>query len=144
MKLDPLTRQAIQHTYHCLIGCGIGEVLGMVIASLLGWDKYGRIALAVVLAFTFGYGLTYRGVRRRASTAKEAMKITFATDTVSIVSMEIIDNIIELLIPNALMVTVTSFRFWWGLALALGIAFVLTVPVNRYMISRSPHAHHSH
>ena len=141
MKIDQTTRLAVQHTYHCLIGCGIGEVVGMLIAAGLGWNKYGRIGLAVVLAFTFGYMLTYRGVRRHAS-SKEAFKTTLATDTVSITSMEIVDNTIELIIPNALMVSATSLRFWWGLAVSLGIAFVVTVPVNRYMISKNPHAHH--
>lgn len=144
MTIDSLTKQAIQHTYHCLIGCGIGEIVGLVIASLLGWDKYGRIALAIVLAFTFGYGLTYRGIRRHAKSVKEAIKITAATDTVSITSMEIIDSTMELVIPNALMVTIDSPRFWWGLAVSLGIAFIITVPVNRFMIARNPQAHHSH
>ncbi|HEX4774891.1 MAG TPA: DUF4396 domain-containing protein [Candidatus Saccharimonadales bacterium] len=144
MKLfnDNRTRQAIEHTSHCLIGCGIGEILGMLIASGLGWHRIGRVSLAIVLAFLFGYGLTYRGVRKEVATPKEAIKITAATDTISIVSMEVIDNIIEFIIPNALVVTATSFRFWWGLALALSVAFVVTVPVNRYMMARQPN--HSH
>ena len=144
MKLldDTRTRHAIEHTTHCLIGCGIGEILGMLIASGLGWHRIGRVSLAVVLAFLFGYGLTYRGVRKEVATSKEAIKITVATDTVSILSMEAIDNIIEFIIPNALVVTATSFRFWWGLALALSIAFVVTVPVNRYMMARQPYHHH--
>lgn len=144
MNLDTLTKQAIKHTVHCLIGCGIGEILGMMIASGLGWHRIGRLALAIVLAFTFGYALTYRGVRKHTSSAKEAIKITMATDTVSITSMEIIDNIIELLIPNALVVTMSQPRFWWGLALSLTIAFIITIPVNRWMIARNPHAHHHH
>jgi len=142
MKLDERTRHAVHHTVHCLIGCGFGEILGMIIASSLGWHKFGRLSLAVFLAFAIGYGLTYRGVRKQADTAKEAIKITAATDTVSILSMEIVDNAIEFLIPNALMVTATSFRFWWGLALALAIAFVVTVPVNRYMMARQGMQHH--
>jgi hypothetical protein len=144
MTVDRLTSQAIHHTYHCLIGCGIGEIMGMVVASLLGWDKYARIALAIILAFVFGYGLTYRGIRMHTKTAMEAVKMTAATDTVSIASMEIIDSTMELIIPNALMVTIDSARFWWGLVISLGIAFVVTVPVNRFMIARSPHAHHNH
>lgn len=142
LYIDEKTRQAIKHTGHCLVGCGIGEIAGMLIASALGWPKAERIILAIFLAFTFGYSLTYRGIRKQSSTAGEAVRATLATDTVSIVSMEIVDNFIEFLIPNALVVTAASFRFWWGLALALGIAFILTVPVNRYMMSRSPHAHH--
>lgn len=144
MKLfkDTRTRQAIEHTTHCLIGCGIGEILGMLIASGLGWHRIGRVSLAIVLAFLFGYGLTYRGVRKEVKTSMEAIKITAATDTVSILSMEAIDNVIEFIIPNALVVTAMSFRFWWGLALALSIAFVITVPVNRYMMTRQPSHQH--
>jgi uncharacterized membrane protein len=142
MTIDEKARQAIKHTTHCLIGCGIGEVLGMLIASSLGWHRIGRLSLAIVLAFFFGYLLTYRGVRKQTTTAQEAIKITLATDTVSITSMELIDNTIEFIIPNALLVTATSLRFWWGLALSLLIAFIVTVPVNRYMISKNPHKHH--
>lgn len=142
MDLGEATRQAIRHTVHCLVGCGIGEILGMFIAASLGWHRAGRLSLAIVLAFAVGYSLTYRGVRRHAASSREAFRITFATDTVSIATMEVVDNAVELLIPNALMVTAASFRFWWGLALSLAIAFVITVPVNRYMISRNPQHHH--
>ncbi len=133
---DPKTRHAIEHTTHCLIGCGIGEILGMLIAASLGWHKIGRFSLAIVLAFIFGYSLTYWGVRKQAKSTSEAIKITVATDTLSIASMELVDNTIELIIPNALVVTASSFRFWWGLTLALAVAFIITVPVNRYMMSR--------
>ncbi|HSW85635.1 MAG TPA: DUF4396 domain-containing protein [Candidatus Saccharimonadales bacterium] len=133
---------AIKHTYHCLIGCGIGEILGMLIASALGWHRISRLPLAIILAFLFGYALTYRGVRKHATNAGEAVKITLATDTVSITSMELVDNFIEFLIPNALLVTATSYRFWWGLSLSLIIAFVVTVPVNRFMMTRGTHRHH--
>lgn len=141
MKVDDLTKQAIKHTIHCLIGCGIGEIVGMLIASALGWHRVGRLPLAIVLAFVFGYSLTYRGVRKNVSSSKEAFKITAATDTISIATMEVVDNTIEFIIPNALLVTATQFRFWWGLALSLSIAFIITVPVNRYMISKNPHLH---
>ena len=143
VTIDEKTQLAIKHTVHCLIGCGIGEILGMFIAAILGWHRVGRLSLAIALAFLIGYSLTYRGVRKHAATNREAIKITAATDTVSITTMELVDNTIELIIPNALLVTVTSFRFWWGLALALTIAFIVTVPVNRYMIGRNP-AHHMH
>lgn len=142
MNIDAKTRQAIQHTYHCLIGCGIGEVLGMVIASLLGWGRFGRVSLAIVLAFAFGYALTYRSVRRHTKTAKQAMRVTLATDTVSIASMEIIGNIMELIIPGVIMMTIVSPGFWLGLLASMSVAFVVTVPINRWMISRDPHAHH--
>ena len=141
---DPTTKQAVQHTVHCLIGCGTGEIVGMLIASLLGWSRVGRLSLAIIMAFGFGYYLTYRGVRKHTETAKQAVKITAATDTISIATMEIVDNTMELIIPNALMVTPLMPRFWWGLALSLTIAFILTVPVNRWMISRNPHSHMHH
>lgn len=141
MTIDIKTKHAVQHTTHCLIGCGIGEILGMLIASLFGWHRIGRLLLAIVLSFFFGYLITYRGVRKQAETSKEAFKITLATDTVSITSMELVDNTIEFIVPNALLVTAASPRFWWGLALSLAIAFFITVPVNRYMMNRQAHIH---
>ena len=142
MKLDHATKQAIRHTFHCLIGCGIGEVLGMVIAASLGWDKVGRIVLAVILAFTFGYLLTYIGVRKHTETASEAVKITLATDTLSIATMEFVANLVELLIPAALLASVVDPVFWYSLLIAMSVAFIITVPVNRFLISRQLHAHH--
>ena len=136
MRIDVRTKHAIRHTVHCLIGCGIGEILGMLIASLFGWHRIGRLPLAIALSFIFGYLITYRGVRKEAKTSKDALKITLATDTVSITSMELVDNTIEFIIPNALLVTAASPRFWWGLALSLTIAFFITVPVNRYMMNK--------
>ncbi|OVE79764.1 hypothetical protein BVY01_01610 [bacterium I07] len=140
--MDSLTTQAVLHTRHCLTGCAIGEVLGIAIGSEFHWHRYARVALAVVLAFCFGYLLTIRGVIKQTSNFKEAVKITFATDTIAITSMEIVDNFIELLIPRALSVTLSSARFWWSLALSLTVAFIMTVPVNRFMISRTSHMHH--
>lgn len=144
MRLDNTTRQAVQHTVHCLIGCGIGEVLGMFIGAMLGWDAIGRISLAIGLAFLFGYSLTYWGVRKHASSTREAIKTTLATDTVSITTMEIVANVTELLLPGAISSHPTDLSFWWSLAIAMGIAFVITVPVNRFMISKNPgqHMHH--
>lgn len=144
MKIDHTTAQAIRHTAHCLLGCGIGEVLGMFIAASLGWHAVGRVSLAVGLAFLFGYLFTYWGVRKHAKSTKDAIKTTLATDTISIATMEIVANGIEIAIPGALMVTPADPRFWWSLVVAMSIAFVVTVPVNRYMISRNPHAHHHH
>lgn len=142
MRLDQLTRQALRHTTHCLIGCGIGEVAGMLIAAGLGWHRLGRLSLAIGLAFVVGYSFTYWGVRKQTATAAKAMRVTLATDTVSIATMELVDTTIELIIPNALLVSATSPRFWWGLAVSLLIAFVVTIPVNRFMMSKNPqHGH---
>lgn len=142
MRLDATTRAAVHHTAHCLVGCGIGEITGMLIAAGLGWHRPGRLALAIILAFVFGYSFTYLGVRKSAASTREAVKITAVTDTASIATMEVVDNTVEFIIPNALLVMPDSPRFWWGLLLALSVAFVVTVPVNRWLISRNPHAHH--
>jgi Domain of unknown function (DUF4396) len=140
VKMDNLTRQAITHTRHCLTGCGIGEVLGM--AAGQSWSNLAQTALAIALAFGFGYGLTFNGARRGGMGPNEAIKLALAVDTVSIISMEIIDNLIEWLIPGAINARWHQPLFWWSLALSLAIAFVLTVPVNRLMMARSGHAHH--
>ncbi len=139
VNIDSKTRHAIKHTLHCLLGCGIGEIVGMLIAASLGWGRLGRLALAIILAFFFGYALTYRGIRRQTATAKEAIQTTLATDTASIASMEVVDSTVEFLIPNALMVLPNSPRFWWGLGVSLLVAFVVTVPVNRYTMQRLHH-----
>ena len=137
---DDLTRQAITHTRHCLTGCGIGEVAGMAIGQ--NWSNAGQTALAVVLAFLMGYSLTFWGARAKMS-AKEAIKLALAIDTISIISMEIIDNLSEWLIPGAINAKLHNFLFWWSLALSLTIAFIVTVPVNRYVMSRGVgHNHH--
>jgi hypothetical protein len=130
---DALTKQAITHTRHCLTGCGIGEVFGMALGQ--NFSNAAQTALAVVLAFAFGYGLTFRGAIGKMS-AKDAIKLALAVDTVSIISMEIIDNVAEWLIPGAINAQLHNILFWWSLALSLAIAFVLTVPVNRYVMSK--------
>lgn len=138
---DQLTRQAITHTRHCLTGCGIGEILGMVIGQ--NWHNAAQTALAVALAFIIGYGLTFRGARQNMS-AKDAIQLALAVDTISIISMEIIDNITEWLIPGAMNSKIGDLLFWWSLALSLAIAFVLTVPVNRFVMSKGIGGHHHH
>jgi len=139
---DSLTRQAITHTRHCLTGCGIGEVLGMALGQNL--SNAAQTALAVILAFVIGYGLTFRGAISKMS-AKDALKLALAVDTISIISMEIIDNVSEWLIPGAMNARLGDFLFWWSLALSLAIAFVLTVPVNRFVMSKGiGHDHSSH
>ena len=137
---DDLTKQAITHTGHCLTGCGIGEITGMAIGQ--NWSNLWQTVLAVVLAFTFGYSLTFWGARKKMS-VKDALKLALAVDTISIITMEIIDNVSEWLIPGAINARLHDFLFWWSLALSLAIAFVLTVPVNRFVMSRGiGHSHH--
>ena len=131
-----LTRLAISATLHCLTGCAIGEVLGMVLGTWWGWSDGATIALAVGLAFVFGYALTITPVLRSGLPLRQAVKVALAADTVSILTMEIVDNAIMLSIPGAMDSGLTSPLFWGALAVALAVAFVVTVPVNRWLISR--------
>jgi hypothetical protein len=140
MNLDILTKHAIHHTLHCLLGCSIGEVTGMVIAS--NWTNFVQTTLSIILAFFFGYLLTSRSILKSGATKKEAIKGALATDTVSISSMEIVDNVFIWLIPGAIHAGLSDWLFWWSLALSLGVAFVITVPVNRLMLSRVGGHHH--
>ncbi|MFS8096701.1 DUF4396 domain-containing protein [Lentzea alba] len=142
-----LTRQAISATLHCLTGCAIGEVLGMVIGTALGWSNLATIALAVVLAFVFGYSLTIRPVLKSGLALKAAIGVALAADTVSIAVMEIVDNAVMLLVPGAMDAGLANWVFWAALAFSLAVAFVVTVPVNRWMIGRGKghavvHQHH--
>ena len=131
-----LTRSAIVATLHCLTGCAIGEILGMVIATALGWGNAASIGISVVLAFVFGYALTLGPILRAGVPIRRAARLTVASDTVSIATMEITDNLFLLLVPGALAAGLSDALFWWSLALSLAIAFVLTVPVNRWRIAR--------
>jgi Domain of unknown function (DUF4396) len=138
---------AASATLHCLTGCAIGEVLGMVIGTAVGLSNAATIVLAVALAFVFGYALTMRGVLRAGVGFGAALKIALAADTVSIAVMEIVDNAILLSVPGAMEAGLTSWLFWASLAFALAVAFVVTVPVNRWMIGRGKghavvHAYH--
>jgi hypothetical protein len=145
--MDSTWRTAITATLHCLTGCAIGEVLGMILATWWGWGDAASIALAVALAFFFGYLLTFTSVRRAGLDVRSAVRAALAADTVSILVMEIVDNAFLLAVPGAMESGLSSALFWWSLALALAVAFVLTVPVNRWMIGRGRgHAvvHHMH
>ncbi len=131
-----LTRLAISATAHCLTGCAIGEVLGMVIGTALGWSNLATIALAVALAFVFGYAFTIGPVMRSGLKLSAAIPVALAADTISITVMEIVDNAVLLLVPGAMHAGVVSCLFWGSLAFALAVAFVVTVPVNRWLIGR--------
>src|SRR5919107_4732787 len=131
-----LNRTAFSATLHCLTGCAIGEVLGMVIGSTLGWGNFATIVLAIVLAFFFGYGLTMLPLLRSGIALGAALPLAFTSDTLSITVMEIVDNLIILVIPGAMEAGLGSLLFWGSLAVALVIAFVAAFPVNRYLIAR--------
>jgi hypothetical protein len=138
---------AAQATLHCLTGCAIGEVLGMVIGTSLGLHNGATVALSILLAFAFGYALTMRGVVRAGVPFRRALPIALTADTVSIAVMEVIDNAVVLAVPGAMNAGTTSGLFWFSLAGSLAVAFVLTVPVNHWMIGRGRghavvHAYH--
>jgi hypothetical protein len=123
-------------TLHCLTGCAIGEVLGMVLGTALGLHNAATVALSIALAFVFGYALTMRGVLRAGVSFSGALRIAFAADTVSIAVMELLDNAFILAVPGAINAGLTSVLFWVSLASSLVVAFLLTTPLNRWMISR--------
>ena len=131
-----LNRLAFSATAHCLTGCAIGEVIGLVIGTVLGWGTFATIALAVVLAFFFGYSLTMLPLLRSGLALATVLPIAFAADTLSITVMEVVDNLIILIIPGAMEAGLGSLLFWGSLAFALAVAFVAAFPVNRYLIVR--------
>jgi hypothetical protein len=134
--MDGSWRTAISATLHCLTGCAIGEVLGMVIGTALGWSTLPTVILSIALAFLFGYSLTMRPVLRAGVAFRTAVGVALAADTVSIAVMEIVDNAFIVAIPGALDAGLTSALFWGSLVASLAIAFVVTVPVNKWTIGR--------
>ncbi|GLW63677.1 hypothetical protein Arub01_19210 [Actinomadura rubrobrunea] len=127
---------AARATAHCLTGCAIGEVLGMVLGTALGWHGAATVVLSVALAFVFGYALTMRGVLRAGVGFRAALGVAFAADTASIALMEILDNGVMVVVPGALDAGLDSPLFWGSLAFSLLVAFLLTTPVNKWMIGR--------
>jgi hypothetical protein len=144
-----LNRLALSATVHCLTGCAIGEVLGMILATWWGWGDVASIALAIALAFFFGYGLTSLPLLRSGMPVREVAPLAFASDTASITTMEIVDNLFIVIVPGAMSAGLGDALFWWSLALGLIIAGAIAYPVNRWLIARGKghaavHAHHAH
>jgi hypothetical protein len=144
-----LNRTAWSATVHCLTGCAIGEVAGMVIGTALGWGNSATVALSVVLAFISGYAMTMRPLLSSGLALRKAAALAFASDTASVTIMEIVDNALMLVIPGAMSASLTSWLFWISLALSLAIAGVAAFPVNRWLIARGRghavvHAYHGH
>ncbi|MGW0932316.1 DUF4396 domain-containing protein [Streptomyces sp. NPDC002644] len=138
---------AARATLHCLVGCAIGEILGMVIGTALMWGNVQTMALAITLAFLFGYSFTLFAVRRSGLGLKAAIKVALAADTVSIAVMETVDNGIIALVPGAMDAHLSDGLFWSALLGGFGVAFVVTTPLNKWMIGRGKghavvHAHH--
>jgi hypothetical protein len=148
-RLDATWTVASSATLHCLTGCAIGEVLGMIVGTALGWSEGATIALAVGLAFFFGYSLTSLPLLRAGMALGAVIPVALATDTVSIAIMEIVDNGILLLIPGAMEAGLTDIGFYAALTAALLIAGAAALPVNRWLIARGKghavlHRHHAH
>ena len=144
-----LNRVAFSATAHCLTGCAIGEVLGVIIGTALGWGNFETIVLAIALAFLFGYSLTMLPLLRAGLALAAAIPLALASDTLSIAVMELVDNAILLVVPGAMEAGLDSVLFWASLAVALLIAGMAAYPVNRYLIARGKghavvHAYHGH
>ena len=138
---------AAQATLHCLTGCAIGEVLGMVIGTAAGLPSLPTVILSIALAFMFGYGLTVRSVLRAGVSLRAAVRAALAADTASIAVMELTDNAVILAVPGAMDAGLGAVLFWAALAFSLAVAFFVTLPPNRWLISRGKghavlHAHH--
>ncbi|MFD7628268.1 DUF4396 domain-containing protein [Streptomyces sp. NPDC059851] len=138
---------AAKATLHCLTGCAIGEILGMVIGTALLWGNAATMALAITLAFVFGYSFTLFAVLRAGLGLKSAIKVALAADTVSIAVMELVDNGIIALVPGAMDAHLDEGLFWGALLGGFVVAFAVTTPVNKWMIGRGKghavvHAHH--
>lgn len=142
-----LNHTAFMATVHCLTGCTIGEVLGMVMGTVLGLSNWPTVALAVVLAFLFGYAMTLVPLRRAGMAWSTALGLALASDTLSMTTMELVDNAIILVIPGAMDAGLADPLFWGSLVLAMILAGVAAFPVNRWLIAQGKghalvHAHH--
>src|SRR3954463_15457016 len=149
MTRGSLNRLSATATVHCLTGCAIGEILGMVLSTHWGWGSAASVALSVVLAFFFGYGLTSLPLLRSGMSVREVAPLAFASDTASITTMEIVDNLFILIVPGAIAAGLGDALFWWSLLVGLLIAGGVAYPVNRWLLARGRghavvHAHHSH
>jgi hypothetical protein len=131
-----LTDVSISATLHCLTGCALGEIAGMAIGTALGFGNWGTVALAVALAFLFGYSLTSLPLLRAGFTIAAVIPIALASDTFSIAVMELVDNAIVVAVPGAMDAGLSTLLFWGSLSFALAVAFVAAVPVNRWLIAR--------
>jgi hypothetical protein len=142
-----LNRTALSATVHCLTGCAIGEVLGMVLSTWWGWSNTGNVVLSVSLAFVFGYSLTMLPLLRAGLTLRRSLPLAFASDTLSIATMELLDTLIIVVVPGAMNAGLGDPLFWGSLAGALVVAFGAAFPVNRALIARGKghavvHAYH--
>jgi hypothetical protein len=144
-----LNRLAFSATTHCLTGCSIGEVLGMIIGTALDWGNWPTVALSVVLAFVFGYLMTLLPLLQTGMELGAALTLAFASDTLSITVMEIVDSVVMVVIPGAMDAGLTDPLFWVSLMVSLVLAGIAAFPANRWLIAKGRghalvHAHHGH
>lgn len=156
MHKDIINATAINATLHCLTGCAIGEIAGLVIGTIAGLSNHVTIALSISLAFFFGYLLSLLPLIKVGVPLSKAMRLVLAADTLSILTMEIVDNAVMALVPGAMGAGIVNPLFWLTLALALTVAFFAALPVNRYLLQRGQghalvqayhgdhHGHHNH
>lgn len=135
-KPDNGWANALQATLHCLTGCAIGEVLGMILSTAFNLSNFTTILISIVLAFALGYTLTMRGVLKAKVKLGTAFKVSLAADTISIAVMELVDNTVVAAIPGALNAQLNDWLFWASLALSLFLALIAATPVNRLLIQR--------
>jgi hypothetical protein len=145
-----VNKLAISATLHCLAGCSIGEIAGMIAGAAWHLDNTLTVVISIVLAFFFGYGLSLLPILRAGVSFWKATKLVLAADTLSILTMEIVDNLVVIIIPGAMDAGLLDGLFWASLALALFLAFWVAFPVNRFLLLRGKgHAlvheyHHTH
>jgi Domain of unknown function (DUF4396) len=148
-RTSDLNRLAVSATTHCLTGCAIGEVLGFIIATSLGWSDVGSLALAVGLAYLFGFALTARPLVKAGLAAGTVVSTALAADTLSITVMEVIDNVVVVLVPGALDAGVDEPLIYASIAAGFAVAYPFALLLNRYMIARGKghalvHTHQDH
>jgi hypothetical protein len=144
-----LNKTAISATLHCLTGCAIGEIVGLIIGESLGWSNSQTIILAISLAFLFGYGLSIIPLLKANIAFGTALSVVLAADTLSIATMELVDNAIMAIIPGAMEAGLVSPVFWISMSLALAVAFMAAFPVNRWLLMQGKghalmHQYHDH
>jgi Domain of unknown function (DUF4396) len=141
-----LNKTAASATLHCLTGCAIGEVLGMIVSTAMRWSTTPSIVISIVLAFGFGYSFSLRPLFGHGLGLKKSLRIAFAADTASITTMELADNAFILAVPGAINASLATSLFWTSLMISLLVAFTVAYPVNRWLIARGKgHAlAHSH
>lgn len=146
---NPTRSMAVSATLHCLLGCSIGEVGGLIIGTLAGLNNGVTIAISIILAFISGYALSTRALLRHGLPFQQAFKIVLAADTLSILVMELTDNAVMTLVPGAMNAGLNNLLFWVTMPISLAVAFAVAVPVNYYLLKRGKghalvHEYHDH